>query len=422
MPHAAASPPQAAHELLGYARQVLREEGEACLALGERLGENLGEDFCRAADLLARPSAGVVVSGMGKAGLIAQKVSATLASLGVPSHFLHPAEAVHGDLGRVRPSDVLLVLSASGETEEIVRLLPILAEIGVAIVAITANPTSTLARAAKITLDLGVAREACALGLAPSTSTTAMLALGDALALVVGRMKGFTAADFAKLHPAGNLGKRLAKVEDAMRPLADCRVGREDKSVREVLISLGRPGRRTGAVMVTDAAGRLTGLFTDSDLARLLERQQDAALERPLREVMTVSPTAVKAGERMEAAVRLLAQRKFSELPVVDGVGAPLGLIDVTDVVAWLPQTAREATTPPSPATTQLEQSAPFASAAGASFAAIQNPRRRAYAPADDEADRAVTLRFPGVEGELKAAEGASSSAGETDRQFHRME
>ena len=294
---------------------------------------------------LYRCRGSVIVSGIGKAGLIGQKVMATLASTGTRSHFLHPAEAMHGDLGRIHADDVALVLSQSGETEEIVRLLPSLVEFGVPIVAVTCRAESTLARAAAATIDLGPLEEACGLGLAPSTSTTAMLAVGDALALVVSRMRDFRREDFARFHPAGSLGRKLSKVEHYWRPLAQCRVASEGRTVREVFATVSVPGRRTGAIMLVDVGGRLSGIFTDSDLARLFENRRDHELDGPIRDVMTPRPTTIRAGSMMADAVALLAQRKISELPVVDAVGRPVGLIDVTDVVGLLPAEAIEGET-----------------------------------------------------------------------------
>jgi arabinose-5-phosphate isomerase len=286
---------------------------------------------------------------MGKAGLVGQKVAATLASTGTKAHFLHPGEAIHGDLGRIHRDDIVLVLSFSGATEEIVRLLPALTELPVPIVAITGRPQSELAQAASVVLDLGPLREACSLGLAPSTSTTAMLALGDALALVLSRMRAFGPEDFARFHPGGSLGRKLAKVDEIMRPLEECRVAIQTLSVREVFAAASRPGRRSGAIMLVDEEGLLTGLFTDSDLARLLERRQDTSLDLPIRDVMTRQPMTVTAGTLMREAVEILGARKFSELPVVDGHGKPLGLIDITDVVSlepWGTSTAMAASPP----------------------------------------------------------------------------
>ena len=182
-------------------------------------------------------------------------------------------------------------------------------------------------------LDLGAIREACPLGLAPTASTTAMLALGDALALVLSRLRQFSPADFARFHPGGSLGRKLSCVEEAMRPLAQCRLADASQTLRQTLVAQSRPGRRTGAVMVTDDAGKLVGIFTDSDLARLLEANRDAAIDGPLAAVMTRTPTTVVAGTLLTAACELLASRKLSELPVVDADGRPLGLIDITDVL-----------------------------------------------------------------------------------------
>jgi arabinose-5-phosphate isomerase len=321
-------------EQLRFGRQVLQQEARAVLELAQRLDKA----FCRAADLIFHCQGSVIVTGMGKAGLVGQKIVATLASTGTPSHWLHPAEAVHGDLGRIRPCDVVLVLSQSGETEEIVRLLPSLRALGPPIIAVTGDLASTLGRAASVVIDLGSLEEACPLGLAPTTSSTAMLAVGDALALVVSRMRGFHREDFARFHPAGSLGRKLSKVDDHLRPLAQCRVAREDMTVREVFVRLSTPGRRTGAIMLVDQSGRLAGIFTDSDLARLFERRRDRELDATIREVMTSNPVTIPLGSPMTEAVAILAQRKISELPVVDEQGRPAGLIDVTDVVGLLPQ------------------------------------------------------------------------------------
>lgn len=323
-------------EQLHLARQILLSESRALAALAARLGPQ----FCRAVECLASARGCVIVCGMGKAGLVGQKIMATLASTGTPSHCLHPAEAVHGDLGRVRPGDVMLVLSQSGETEEIVRLLPFLAQLDVPIVAITSRADSTLGRAARVVLELGPLEEACPLGLAPSTSTTAMLALGDALALVLSRVRGFSREDFARFHPAGVLGKRLSKVEDHMRALSRCRVADQELSVRDVLVGASLPGRRSGAIMLVDRQGKLSGIFTDSDLARLFEQRHDSALDRPISEVMSSTPVRIRLGTPMTQAVDLLVEKKISELPVVDAEDRPVGLIDITDVVGLLPRGA----------------------------------------------------------------------------------
>jgi arabinose-5-phosphate isomerase len=323
-------------EQLRYGRQIILLESKAL----EKISGRLDGDFCRAVGCMYECRGNVIVTGMGKAGLIGHKIMATLASTGTPSHFLHPAEAVHGDLGRIHHGDVMLILSQSGETEEIIRLLPSLAELDVPIVAITGRAASTLGRAATVVIELGPLEEACALGLAPSTSTTAMLAIGDALALVTSRLRNFGREDFARFHPGGSLGNKLSKVEHHCRPLEQCRVAEEDQTVRAMLVSVSKPGRRTGATMLVDRQGVLTGIFTDSDLARLFEQRRDAELDGPISKVMTHHPLSVTSGSMMTDAVAIMAERKISELPVVDNDGRPLGLIDITDVVALLPKEA----------------------------------------------------------------------------------
>jgi arabinose-5-phosphate isomerase len=322
------------HEVLNFGREIIRTEADAL----EQLVGRLDETFYHAVSLLYALHGNLIITGIGKAGLIGQKLVATFASTGTRAHFLHPSEAWHGDLGRVCRGDVVLMLSQSGETGEVVQLLPSLRKINVPLVAITASRRSSVGQVADVTLSLGNLDEACSLGLAPSTSTTVMLALGDALALVVSRLRGFQTEDFAKFHPGGALGLKLSFVEEHMRDVSECRIAREDQTIREVLISSTRPGRRSGAILLVNQAGHLTGLFTDSDLARLIEQRNDSALDQPINHVMSAIPTVVQAGTRMNVAIELLAERKFSELPIVDTQGCPVGLIDVTDVVGLLPE------------------------------------------------------------------------------------
>ena len=336
---AAAPASLTAQEQLRAAREILRLEGKALWDLSNRLEKS----FCQTVRLLFKCEGSVIVTGMGKAGIIGQKIAATLSSLGTRAHFLHPAEAFHGDLGRIHASDIVLMLTQSGETGEVVQLLPSLKEFDVPLVAVTASKTSTVGRAANIVIELGQLEEACSLGLAPSTSTTAMLAVGDAIALVLSKLRDFRPEDFARFHPGGALGRKLSRVDDVMRPLDECRTARDGQTVRQVIVACSKPGRRTGAIMLTDADGRLTGLFTDSDLARLFERRDEAALDRPIAEVMVASPTTVPSGTRVGDAVTLLATRKFSEMPVVDRHGRPMGLVDVTDVVGLKAEAAKEA-------------------------------------------------------------------------------
>jgi arabinose-5-phosphate isomerase len=321
-------------EQLREARAVLTDEADALLALAKRLDMA----FCDALRLIADCRGSVIVTGIGKAGLIGQKVAATLSSTGTRSHFLHPAEAVHGDLGCLHREDVLLALSNSGETEEVNRLLPTVRRMGVPIVAVTATDTSTLGSQADAVIRLGRIEETGPHGLAPSTSTTVMLAVGDALALVLCQMKQFTPQQFAVFHPAGSLGRKLATVDEVMRQGEGVRIAAETASVREVFTMQGRPGRRTGAVMLVDADGRLSGIYTDSDLARLLERRQDAQLDRPISEVMTASPLTTRPQARLGEVIETLSQHKISELPVVDADRRPVGIVDITDLIGLVPE------------------------------------------------------------------------------------
>jgi len=339
-PHTAQplAPGFAEQETVRLGREVIVTEAAALAELGAKLDAN----FYHAVELLRAIEGNLLVTGMGKAGLIGQKLVATFASTGTRAHFLHPAEAIHGDLGRVHRQDVVLVLSQSGETGEVVGLLPALKRLGTPLIAISASAESTLGQAADVMIPLGHLDEACHLGLAPSTSTTAMLAIGDALALVVSQQKGFRAEDFAQFHPGGSLGLKLSHVEEHMRGLHECRVARADETIRGVLVACTKPGRRTGAIILVDAEGRLVGLFTDSDLARLIESRNDGALDRPIGEAMMKLPTTVELGAKMSVAMEILGERKISELPVVDAAGCPQGIIDVTDVLSLLPEPAPE--------------------------------------------------------------------------------
>jgi arabinose-5-phosphate isomerase len=325
--------PYSQFDQLRDAREILRLEAEALVEVSRKLDAG----FCAAVELLLNCSGSVIVCGMGKAGLIGQKLAATLSSTGTRAHFLHPAEAVHGDLGCLHENDVLLALSNSGETDEISALLPTLKRLRIPIIAITATDRSTLGQSADIRILLGRLKEAGPWGLAPSTSTTAMLAVGDALALVVARQRGFTPQQFAVFHPAGSLGRQLKQVTEIMRPRESLRLAQASQTVREVFAAAPRPGRRTGAVLLLDEDGALAGLFTDSDLARLMEQRRNEALDRPISEVMTARPLMLHTSAMFSDVVALLSERKISEIPVVDDQGVPVGLIDITDVIGWLP-------------------------------------------------------------------------------------
>ena len=333
-PGEGANDPAGHIEQLRMASEVLSAEAAAI----RELAKNIPASFPSALELLQRTAGNVIVTGMGKAGLIGQKLSATLSSTGTASHFLHPSEAVHGDLGRVQQGDIVLALSYSGETEEILRLLPTIRNIPVPIISITSRADSSLGLQSSVTLPLGDLEEACPLGLAPTTTTAVMLALGDALALVLSQIKGFCQDDFARCHPAGNLGRRLARVADVMRPLDECRVALESHTVRKVFVAASLPGRRTGAIMLVDNEGRLTGIFTDSDLAKLLEQNQENSLDRHVAEVMTREPITVDLNTMMEEAIEILATRRISELPVIDSSGQPRGILDITDAIEWCPR------------------------------------------------------------------------------------
>ncbi|MEZ6125168.1 MAG: KpsF/GutQ family sugar-phosphate isomerase [Planctomycetaceae bacterium] len=316
-------------EQLREARSIIRSEARALTTLADELDVA----FCEAVELIHRSTGTVVVTGVGKAGLIGRKIVATLASTGTRARFLHPTEAVHGDLGCVCSDDIILALSNSGGSEEVLRLLPVLSRLQIPVIAITRDHRNPLAQAAAVVLAIGRHQEAGELQLAPTVSTTAMLAMGDALSLVLSRAKGFTANDFALFHPAGALGRRLQPVSEVMRTGSDFRVARETDTVRSVMIGLGRPGRRTGAIVLTRTDGRICGIFTDSDLARLFEQRREHMIDQPISEVMTVNPVTVKPHVLLPAALQLMSERKLSELPVVDVNGIPLGLVDVTDLL-----------------------------------------------------------------------------------------
>lgn len=325
-------------EQLREAREIMREAASALV----ELSRGLDSAFCAAVKLITSCRGTVIVTGMGKAGLIGRKIAATLSSTGTRAVFLHPAEAVHGDLGCVCANDVVLALSNSGQTEELCRLLPMFRRIGVPLIAMTARETSALGSAADVSIMLGHIPEAGHFGLAPTTSTTAMLALGDALALVASRAKGFTRQQFASLHPAGTLGKKLQTVKDVMRAGDQLRIAFEKATIREVLVSKGKPGRRTGAVMLVDSEERLAGLFTDSDLVRLLEARRETQLDRPISEVMTASPKCITFEAPLADAIAVLSQYRISELPVIDEEGQPVGLVDITDLIALMPDERME--------------------------------------------------------------------------------
>ncbi|MCM8763529.1 MAG: KpsF/GutQ family sugar-phosphate isomerase [Candidatus Omnitrophica bacterium] len=312
---------------LKSAKDVFQIEAKAILDLSKRLGRN----FLKAVELVSNCKGRVVLTGMGKAGIIAQKISATLSSLGTPSLWLHPAEALHGDLGRVTQADIVIALSTSGETEELTKLLPLIKKIGAKLIAFTGNLQSNLARYADVVLDVSVEKEACPLGLAPTASTTAILALGDALAIAVLKKKGFKKENFALLHPGGTLGKRLLlKVEDIMRKGEANPVVSENTRIKDVLLAITRA--RAGSATVIGKNKKLLGIFTDGDLRRHIETDPKL-LERKVKEIMTRSPKTINKGSLAEEALKILREYKIDEIPVVDEKNRPVGLIDVQDLL-----------------------------------------------------------------------------------------
>jgi arabinose-5-phosphate isomerase len=309
------------------AKRVLNIEADAIKDLTKKLGDN----FDRAIQILSRSKGRVVLTGMGKTGIIAQKISATMSSTGTPSLFLHAAEAIHGDLGRVTKDDVVIALSNSGESEEIKKLLPLIKKIGVKLISFTGNKKSTLAKYSDVVFDVSVKKEACPLGLAPTSSTTAMLAMGDALSVCLLKEKKFREEDFAFYHPGGALGRRLLlKVEDIMRKGFNNPIVKEDRRVKEVLYAITKA--RAGAASIVDKRGRLIGIFTDGDLRRHLESGVNI-LGLKIKQVMTNSPVTVKKDQLAVEALRILQEKKIDEVPVVDNNHRPAGMLDVQDLL-----------------------------------------------------------------------------------------
>jgi arabinose-5-phosphate isomerase len=317
--------------ILQFAREVIETEARAVATVAAAVDEH----FERAVQLIHDCTGSVLTSGIGKAGLIARKVSASFSSTGTPSHFLDPAQAVHGDLGSLRAGDLVVILSDSGETDEVLRMLSIFKKLSHPVIAITSSRASTLARFSTVTLSYGKVKEACPLGLAPSASTTAMLALGDALCLTVMKLRNFTAEDFAVFHPAGNLGRKLIKVSEAMtfRLGENLPVAADTLTVGQVLHEVSSIKRRSGAVILVNAAGQMSGIFSDGDLRRLITENPGNAMERPVASVMTRKPKRIAADALASEAMAILKQHRIDELPVVDGDDRPVGLIDVQDLV-----------------------------------------------------------------------------------------
>ena len=313
--------------VIHLAKEVLRIEALAI----SRLRSRIGKDFETVVQWMADCKGRVILTGMGKPGFIARKIAATLASTGTPAFFLHPAEAVHGDFGIVTSKDLVIAISQSGESEEIVRLLPLMKKKGVKLVALTSVPGSSLGKNADIVLDLGVRREACPLNLAPSASTTASLAMGDALALSLLKKKGFCSEDFAELHPAGSLGRRLLKVGEIMRTgKANPLVGVKT-TVRQALFKI--TASRAGSCTIVDGHGKLVGVFTDGDLRRHLKTQGEKILSRPVAQLATLKPRYIQKERLAEEAFHIMESLRIDELPVVDKARRVVGLLDVQDLM-----------------------------------------------------------------------------------------
>ena len=321
------------------AENVVRIEAEALRALADRIAGPMGNDFERAVDLLHDCRGRVVVTGMGKSGLIARKVAATLSSTGTPALYLHPAEALHGDLGMIVRGDAVVAMSASGETGEILQLLATVKRLGVPLITLTCDDLhspsatdkrrSTLAQAADVALDCSVASEACSFGLAPTASTTTMLALGDALAVALSQKRGFKEEDFANLHPGGKLGKRLTRVSALMHSGDALPSVAPSTPISQVIYEMSHKG--LGMTTVVDA-GKLAGVISDGDLRRLLERHGKEVFDLTAGQCMTREPKTIGPDSFAIAALDIMEQKKITSLPVVDGSGILLGVLHLHDL------------------------------------------------------------------------------------------
>ncbi|HBR16800.1 MAG: D-arabinose 5-phosphate isomerase [Deltaproteobacteria bacterium RIFCSPLOWO2_12_FULL_43_16] len=294
------------------AKRVLKIEAEAITHLAARLDGN----FSKAIDLILNATGKVIITGMGKSGLICQKIAATFASTGTPAFFLHPAEGVHGDLGMLMKDDIVIAVSNSGETEELIRIIPLIKRMGVKLIAMTGDKKSTLAKAGDVVLNVGVKKEACPLGLAPTASTTVTLAMGDAMAVALLEKKGFKEKDFALLHPGGSLGKRLLKVDELMHTGKGIPVVHIHASMKEAIIEI--TAKRLGVTGVVDGNGCLVGAVTDGDLRRALEKGNDI-LNKRLKDVMTKNPKKIAKGAFAESALKLMEDYSITSLFVYEG-------------------------------------------------------------------------------------------------------
>ncbi len=313
--------------IIQKAKNVIRIEAEAVRTLENRIDHH----FEKAVSLLLACKGRVIVTGMGKSGIIARKISSTLTSTGVAAYFIHPAEGVHGDLGAVLKEDVVICISKSGNTEEVLRILPVFKRQGCPIIAITGNIESSLARESDAVLDVSVQEEACPFDLVPSSSTTATMVMGDALAITLLDERGFSAEDFAQLHPAGDIGKRLfLRVDDVMRKGTDMAKVRFDAPLAKVILEI--TSKRIGATCVLDGSGKMTGIITDGDLRRLLEKQQDIR-RLQARDVMSRNPKTVPQGTLAVKALHVMESFSINQLIIADAANEPVGMVHIHDLL-----------------------------------------------------------------------------------------
>jgi len=313
-------------KVLRIARDILENEGRSVLAAKERLDYR----FPEAVELILKSKGRLIVSGMGKSGLIGRKISATLSSMGTPSFFVHPGEALHGDLGTVTDNDVVLLLSNSGETDEVIRLIPFLRRIGAKILALTGNMESTLAKMADISLNASVEREACPMNLAPTNSTTVALALGDALAVALAQAREFKEKDFARLHPSGNLGKKFIKVRDLMHVGKDIPVCSPNLPLKEAISLISRG--KLGFILISDSENLLLGIITDGDLRRYFEKT-DGSLSTPVARVMTPNPKRIGPDRLAMEALKIMEEKSITSLAVVDEANKIIGVLHLHDIL-----------------------------------------------------------------------------------------
>ena len=315
--------------ILEHAKEIFRKEANAILALIDRINEN----FIRAVTILQSCTGKVIVTGIGKSGIISQKIASTLSCSGTPAFFLHPAEGIHGDIGMVSKEDVVIAVSNSGETDELLKILPVIKRLGIKLIVLTGNPDSVLSKSGDVVIDISVPEEACPLGLIPTASTTAAMAMGDALALALLERRGFREEDFALLHPGGALGRKLLlRVEDLMHTKDALPLVAEDDPMKAVLIEM--TSKRLGLAGVVNTQGELTGIITDGDLRRGLERD-GSLLSRMAQEVMTVNPKTVEKSALAQQALQKMEQYAITALFVVPAAGRkkPEGVIHLHDIL-----------------------------------------------------------------------------------------